>query len=68
MVFVAYLDEAVANTIRLGDEGQVFGLKLPKEYADLPDTIVRFSDRLNMYLSRIEGDFLKPPRLMNEGS
>ena len=25
--FVAYVDEAVANTIRLGDEGQTWGLK-----------------------------------------
>jgi 8-oxo-dGTP diphosphatase len=67
--FVAYVDEAVANTIRLGDEGQTWGLKSPEEYAGLPNNIVRFSDRLKMYLSGIEDDFFEsPPRSMSEGS
>jgi len=66
---VAYVDEAVANTIRLGDEGQTWGLKSPEEYAGLPNNIVRFSDRLKMYLSGIEDDFFeRPPRSMSEGS
>ena len=59
--FVAYVDEAVANTIRLGDEGQTWGLKSPEEYAGLPNNIVRFSDRLKMYLSGIEDDFFARP-------
>lgn len=67
--FVAYVDEAVANTIRLGDEGQTWGLKSPEEYAGLPNNIVRFSDRLKMYLSGIEDDFFeRRPRSMSEGS
>ena len=57
--FVAYVNEVVAHTIRLGDEGQTWGLKSPEEYAGLPNNIVRFSDRLKMYLSGIEGDFFE---------
>ena len=65
--FAAYVDEAVANTIRLGDEGQTWGLKTPEEYAGLPNNIVRFSDRLKMYLSGIEGDFFESPPLDERG-
>ena len=65
---MAYVDEAVANTIRLGDEGQTWGLKSPEEYAGLPNNIVQFSDRLKMYLYGIEGDFLKGSRSISEGS
>ena len=38
--FVAYVDETVANTIRLGDEGQTWDLKSSEEYAGLPNNIV----------------------------
>ena len=57
--FVAYVNEVVAHTIRLGDEGQTWGLRSPEEYAGLPNNIVRFSDRLKMYLSGIYGDFFE---------
>ena len=57
--FVAYVNEVVAHTIRLGDEGQTWGLKSPEEYAGLPNNIVRFTDRLKMYLYGIEGDFFE---------
>ena len=59
--FVAYVDETVANTIRLGDEGQTWDLKSSEEYAGLPNNIVRFSNRLKMYLSGIEGYFFERP-------
>ena len=59
--FAAYVDEAFANTIRLGDEGQTWRLKSPEEYASLPNNIVRFSDRLKMYLSGIYGNFFESP-------
>ena len=57
--FVAYVNEVVAHTIRLGDEGQTCGLRSSEEYAGLPNNIVRFSDRLKMYLSGIYGDFFE---------
>jgi 8-oxo-dGTP diphosphatase len=59
--FVAWVDEAVANTIILGDEGQTWGLKAPEEYAGLANNIVRFSGRLKMYLSVIECYFFERP-------
>ena len=66
--FVAYANEVVAHTIRFGDEGQAWGLKSPEEYAGLPNNIVRFSDRLKMYLSGIEGDFFeRPPARLARG-
>jgi 8-oxo-dGTP diphosphatase len=40
--FVACVDEAVANTITLGDEGQMWGLKSLQEYAILPNNFARF--------------------------
>lgn len=57
--FVAYVNEVVAHTIRLGGGGQTWGLKSSEEYAGLPNNIVRFSDRLKMYLYGIEGDFFE---------
>ena len=67
--FVAHVRAAVAEDIVFGDEGQMWRLMSPAQYFELPNHIGRFAERLQVYLSGVDGDlFERTPRNVSGGS